>query len=158
MAMLNFKFFRHNLASRLGVSANTSLFKRVVVISGIPLEVKGFISRYINSVWQLETLLCLKRAGSLGICIQDIVKELYIADNAISMQLSKFVANGFAIKDQKGNFKYSPTTVEIANTVDLLENLYYKRRVAITDLIYRQSSQSLQAYRQPENSQNDDGK
>ncbi len=133
-------------------------FKRVVVISGIPLEVKGFISRYINSVWQLETLLCLKRAGSLGIGIGEIVKELYIADNAVASQLSKFVSEGFAIKDQKDIFRYNPQTSEIANTVDLLESLYYKRRVAITDLIYRQSIQTIEAYAEPENSQRDEGK
>lgn len=133
-------------------------FKRVVVISGIPLEVKGFISRYINSVWQLETLLCLKRAGSLGIGIGEIVKELYIADNAVASQLSKFVSEGIAIKDQKGNFRYNPHSAEIANTVDLLESLYYKRRVAITDLIYRQSSQTIEAYVEPQNSQRDEGK
>ncbi len=129
--------------------------KRVVAISGIPLEVKGFISRYINSVWQLETLLCLKRAGVVGTDISEIVKELYIADSAVASQLGKFVSEGFATKDHKGNFKYSPKTTELANTLDLLESLYTKRRVAITDLIYRQSSQTLEAYSESTNPQGD---
>lgn len=131
-------------------------FIRVVIISGIPLEVKGFISRYINSVWQLETLLCLKRAGDLGIGIDEIVKELYIADNAVASQLAKFVSEGFAVKDQLGKFRYSPLSVDLSKAVDLLENLYYMRRIAITDLIYRQSSQSINAHNEPEHSQGDE--
>lgn len=101
-------------------------------------------------------MLCLKRAGDLGIGIEDIVKELYIADSAVASQLAKFVAEGFAIKDQKGKFRYSPFSVDLSNAVDSLENLYYMRRIAITDLIYRQSGSSIDAYSEPEHSQGDE--
>jgi len=90
-------------------------------------------------------LLCVKRAGAAGVGIEDIVKELYIAQNAVSLQLSKFISEGFVLKDQQGYYKYSPNSLEFANTVDALETLYAKRRIAITDLIYRHSSQALES-------------
>lgn len=118
------------------------------VILGIPSDVKTFISRHINSVWQLETLLCLKRAGVSGMNIEAIAKELYIAESAVSDQIGKFVNEGFATKDPGGNYKYRPVSAEDAQIIEVLEALYAKRRVAVTDTIYRQTGQSMQPFSQ----------
>lgn len=107
---------------------------------------KNFISRHIHSVWQLETLLCLKRANGAGIDSDVIAKELYISETAVFTQLAKFVKEGIIIQEQKGSFKYQPSTREMADVMDQLESLYEKRRVAVTDMIYRQSSQSMQSF------------
>lgn len=122
----------------------TVLFIRSRVISGIPSDVKNLISRYISSVWQLEILLCLKRQKGQNINCHDIAKELYISEEAIDKQLKTFVQMG-VVKEEERGFKYKPGSEEMAATLDVLESLYSKRRVAITDLIYRQSNNSMKS-------------
>lgn len=119
-----------------------------LVILGIPSEIKTFISRHINSVWQLETLLCLKRAGHFGMKIEAIARELYIAEGAIGDQMSRFVNEGFATAEPGGIYRYRPLSDEDAQIIEVLESLYVKRRVAVTDTIYRQTGQSMQSYSQ----------
>ncbi len=122
----------------------TVLFTRSKLISGIPSDVKILISRHISSVWQLEILLCLKRQNGQNINCHDIAKELYISEEAIDQQLKTFVQMGVVKEDNQG-FIYKPTDPEMAKTLDVLESLYAKRRVAITDLIYRQSNHSMKS-------------
>lgn len=116
-----------------------------LVILGIPSDVKTFICRHINSVWQLETLLCLKRAGDFGIKTDAVAKELYIAENAVNDQIIKFIHEGFVAREPDGVCKYRPISAEDAQTIEVLEALYIKRRVAVTDTIYRQTGQSMRS-------------
>lgn len=111
---------------------------------GIPPHVKIFIGRHIHSVWQLETLLCLKRSNGKTINSHEVAKELYISEDAVSKQLNDLVRIGVAEQEQKGVFKYKPSSPDLSSTLDILDELYSKRRVAITDAIYRQSNPSMQ--------------
>lgn len=81
--------------------------------------------------------MCLKRSYGKNIDSLQISKELYISEDAITKQLNDFVKIGVAEQEQRGHFKFSPSSHELANTLDLLDELYSKRRVAITDAIYR---------------------
>lgn len=119
-----------------------------LIILGIPSDVKTFISRHINSVWQLETLLCLKRAGDFGMKTDAVAKELYIAENAVRDQINKFVTEGFIVKEPDGVCKYHPNSADDVQTIEVLEALYIKRRVAVTDTIYRQTGQSMHSFSQ----------
>lgn len=86
------------------------------------------------------------KVRKISIDCQEIARELYISDEAVAKQLSKFARDGIVVQENQKHFKYQPVSTEIAKTLDELESLYSKRRVAITDMIYRQSDESMQSF------------
>lgn len=100
----------------------------------IPDDVRGFVSRYIDTIAELEALLLLRRERSAPWTAVELSQRLYITEAAASDVLTKLSADDLIVNDEMG-FRYSATS-ELAALVDKVAETYRQQLIPMTHLVH----------------------
>jgi hypothetical protein len=103
-------------------------------LDAIPDEVRSFISRYIDSIAELEALLLLHRECAAPWQPADVGVRLYIPEAAALDVLSKLARDGVITHDSAG-YRYRPDA-ELAALVDKVEETYRQQLIPMTHLVH----------------------
>ena len=111
--------------------------KEATNITDISPELKTFLKAHIHSVWQLELITFLRNQEN-PVTVSEIAKYLYSTPAAIESTLERFVQLGI-IAESLGNpnsFTFSPSSMEMRQTIDDAANAYSMRRIDVINLIF----------------------
>lgn len=100
----------------------------------IPDDVRGFVSRYIDTIAELEALLLLRRERSAPWTAVELSQRLYITEAAASDVLTKLSADDLIVNDEM-EFRYNATS-ELAALVDKVAETYRQQLIPMTHLVH----------------------
>lgn len=107
-------------------------------------ETLAFIASTFTSIWALELLFTLKRAG--GACSRNIlIERLRASDHVVSQALESLSAAGLVSCDT-GTAIYMPCSRLVAASVERAEDLYQRKPNSIRRAIVQSQSRSLAAF------------
>lgn len=107
-------------------------------------ETLSFIAASFTSVWALELLLVLKRAG--GACTRpDLVKKLRASDLVVSNALESLLTAGL-VSHEHDTAIYLPTNRSAAANVERAEELYHRRPDVVRRAIVNSQARSIIAF------------
>jgi hypothetical protein len=104
----------------------------------IPDALRRFILTSVQSVPYLEALLLLHAEPHKPWGVQDVARRLYIGEAQALALLTAIHEAGIAERTgpELNQFRYQPTTAELAGTIDQLARTYATNLVGVTDLIH----------------------
>lgn len=105
-----------------------------MVSESIPVEVREFVLKYIDSIAQLEALLLLRREVSAPWNAATVAKRLYIAEGDALDVLSKLLARGFLKLDRK-TYQYQ-CPPELDTLLGHVADVYARQLIPVTHLIH----------------------
>src|SRR5689334_22323404 len=102
----------------------------------LPLVVQEFLRDQIDSLEQLESLLLLFRRRELPWTALDVARELRLEDSVVAEALRALCERGLlAIVATPEQFRYGPSSPELAAVVERLAELDKEQRVAVMRLL-----------------------
>lgn len=104
----------------------------------IPDGLRRFILTSVQSVPYLEALLLLHAGPHSMWGVQDVARRLYIGEAQALALLAAIHEAGIAERmgPDQNQFRYRPTSDELAATIDQLARAYAINLVGVTDLIH----------------------
>lgn len=107
-------------------------------------ETLRFIAASFTSIWALELLLILKRAG--GACTrQDLLTRLRASELVVSRAVDSLVAAGL-ISNEADTALYQPASRSVAAKVEKAEELYHRRPDAVRRRIVNAQTGAAKAF------------
>jgi hypothetical protein len=118
------------------------------VSDDIPQATRQFVAAHITSIAQLEALLLLRSSAPAPFSAEQVARKLYCQAEVIARQLADLSAAGIlaTVADDPLQFVYQPRDEATAQIVDQLADTYRDRRVAITTLIYSDSTYAMRSF------------
>lgn len=116
------------------------------VADGLPQEVAAFLSRYINSLEQLEILLYLHSHAPQESSTDELVARVGSDARVVNRHLSYLWAQGLLSSRMGQYYRFNPRTAELGAVVDALARCYKDRRVAVITRIYKRAPDRLQSF------------
>jgi hypothetical protein len=110
--------------------------------------VREFLTRYIDSIAQLEALLLLRdHAGSEWSAL-DVARRLYVSEQQISGILSRLAEDRLIEWSDKaaGRVVYRPGSGALAEAVDGVAEAYRRHLVPITNLVHGKVQTRVQKF------------
>lgn len=101
----------------------------------IPIEIREFIDKHIDSVAQLEALLLLRREPEVAWDPVSTAGRLYVPPEEAADLLKKLTADGFLI-DNAGRYRFGCKTPEAEMLINRLAQLYARHLIPVTKLIH----------------------
>ncbi len=101
----------------------------------IPSELSEFLTRYIDSIAQLEALLLIRRGTEAAWTAESAARRLYVSEREAGEALAHLKACEL-LQRQGGEYTYSPQSSDLDRLVDLLEQHYKSQLIPITNLIH----------------------
>jgi hypothetical protein len=114
--------------------------------SVIPEDVRGFISKNIDSIAQLEGLLLLRANPAIQYNVRTIAERLYISDEESEWLLHDLHENGLIAKNQSSEYFYQPQSSELLSMVEKLADIYSRYLLAVTHFIHSKSKSRIQEF------------
>lgn len=109
-------------------------------------DLRQFIQDTFGSVWALEVLLFLKRAGR-AVPLAAIVTELRASSSVVDQAVESLFAAGLLIVEEPDrSASYAPSSPDLAALVDQVDAVYTQRPDAVRRLIIAARSSSLTAF------------
>jgi hypothetical protein len=105
----------------------------------VPMEVRAFVVRCIESVAQLEALLLLRGPPQLAWNVPAVARRLYVEEGEAAKLLSALVSCELAVTDGAA-FHYHPRDAEMMDLVDRLAETYARSLVPVTKLIHERDT------------------
>jgi hypothetical protein len=96
----------------------------------IPQEICEFISRYVKSVWALETLLFLRQHVSQSWTVDQLQAELRASRSVVNGVLPQMIADGLVVAGEDERYRFNAAAAA-AETVAELDRLYRERPVSV---------------------------
>lgn len=114
----------------------------------IPIEIKQFILKSIDSIAQLEALLLLRGNQSEEWDTEKVAKRLYISEQETALLLRRLCDKEFIIanSDQPPRYQYQPRSTELRHMVNQVAEIYSKQLVPVTNLIHSKSHNRIQEF------------
>lgn len=114
----------------------------------ISRDVQALIARDIDSVVQLELLLLLHDEPARAWSAEEVARELRIESLWTAAQIRQLVARRLVqvVDEKAGTYRYSPTSGDVAATIDRLSRAYTDRRVRVIALIYAKPADTLRTF------------
>ncbi|HEY7163194.1 MAG TPA: hypothetical protein VIB79_01430 [Candidatus Binatia bacterium] len=114
----------------------------------IPDEIARFVLDKIDSIAELEALLLLRNEPREKWTIDLLAKRLYITPKQTSEVVARLCASGLATVNgiHPPEYRYVPSSRELAQSVDRLAKLYAKHLVPITNLIHSKPKTRVQEF------------
>lgn len=110
-------------------------------------DLKTFITKHVNSVFGLETLLLLHRHQGQTFTAAGVAQELGFAEDVAQDQLSRLAALGlFRETANVPGYVYQPHDRASAQLVDRLAVAYSQQRVPILSLILSERSNRIRLF------------
>ena len=100
----------------------------------VPIDVRDFIQRYIDSVAQLEALLLLRANPGEVWDVGRVAKRLYAPEQEIADALARLCADEF-LKCDDLLYRYD-CTPEQQQKVDQLATVYARQLIPVTNMIH----------------------
>lgn len=101
----------------------------------IPIEIREFIDKHIDSVAQLEALLLLRREPGVTWDAVSMARRLYVPPEEAADLLKKLAADGFLIASA-GRYRFGCSTPEAEVIVERIAQLYARHLIPVTKLIH----------------------
>jgi hypothetical protein len=104
----------------------------------IPDDVRRFLLKRIDSVAHLEALLLLRDNPDMEWSQPAVAARLYLEPEEVAPLLSRLCADGFIMRTESPEvqFRYRPSSSELAALADRVAAEYAKHLVPITKLIH----------------------
>jgi hypothetical protein len=107
-------------------------------------ETLSFVAASFDSIWALELLLTLKRAG--GACTRtDLKTRMHASETVVAQALDSLVTAGL-ISNDSDTAIFMPASRSIAASVERAEELYHRRPDAVRRAIIIARSSGVAAF------------
>jgi len=100
-------------------------------VTGLPIDVRRFLDRYIDSVQQLEVLLLARRSPGRNWSAEDMARELYGERVAITHCFEHLLGRGLLRESPAGFFQYAPRSARLDLAVSRVAEVFREQRAAI---------------------------
>lgn len=100
----------------------------------IPLDIRDFILRHIDSVAELEALLLLRANPEHPWDAAEAARRLYAPEQEIAEVLKRLCADGL-LACEENIYSYSPSD-ELREQVDRLARVYARQLIVVTNMIH----------------------
>jgi len=114
--------------------------------SGLPEAVRLFITRHIDSVEQLETLLLLARAPDAEWTAAAVAAALYTQPASAARRLASLEEHRLVARVADARFRFATGGAATVEAVDELAAAYKERRVAVITLIASRPMDNVRAF------------
>jgi hypothetical protein len=101
----------------------------------LPIELRDFLARHIDSIAQLEALLLARRSPDLAWNAQAAAKRLYIGEPEASDTLAHLAEHGLLTREG-ASYRFHPQSAQLAEWVDLLAEHYKRQLIPITNFVH----------------------
>ena len=109
-------------------------------------QLRQFIETTFGSVWALEVLLFLKRAGT-AVPLATVVAELRASSSVVDQAVASLFSAGLLIVDEpERSATYATSSRDLAALVEQTASVYSQRPDAVRRLIVVARSSSLTAF------------
>lgn len=105
-----------------------------------------FLRSSIKSVWALELLLVMRRAGTRIWTIDELTQELRSNRTLVADIAAAFVKSGLLDEPASGTFRYQPASSELDDLVQKLDRLYAERPLALIKEIVSAPNERIQSF------------
>ncbi len=114
----------------------------------IPEDVRQFIIDKIDSVAELEGLLLLRRNPDTEWNSEALAQRLYTSQEQTEDVLTRLYSQGFlTVKEsQTLSYRYQPSSLKLAEMVDLVAEIYSNYLVPVTNLIHSKPQSKVQQF------------
>jgi hypothetical protein len=113
----------------------------------IPDSVARFLAAHVRSLEQLEILLLLAGQPSKEWSGDEVYDVIRSSQGSVRERLGELRNQGLLLANSHGTaFRFAPSSVEIAATVESLAQLYKERRVKIVEMIYAPPAEPLKGF------------
>ena len=114
----------------------------------IPEDVRRFLLRWIDSVVQLEALLLLRDNVGSEWSLPSVAARLYLESEEVAPLLTRLCADGFLVVTDApaAQYRYRPSSPDLAAMVDRVAKEYAKHLVPITKLIHDKPRMRVQQF------------
>ena len=114
----------------------------------IPEDVRQFIIDKIDSVAELEGLLLLRRHQETEWNSEALAQRLYTSQEQTEDVLKRLYSQGFlAVKESRTlTYRYQPSSLKLAEMVDLVAEIYSNYLVPVTNLIHSKPQTKVQQF------------
>jgi len=114
----------------------------------LPADIQKFIILCIHSVPHLEALLLLHNDSQQEWDAHEISQRLYTRHDTAGEVLSDLFETGFlAVRKRNVRFyRYSPSSRELGEMVERLEDVYASNLIAVTELIHARGKVKAQQF------------
>lgn len=114
----------------------------------IPEEVKRFMTEYINSLFQLETLLLLYEKKEVDWSVEDTDRQLHMGSQLAGKLLADLHARGLlSLRETPDRlYRYSPSTVQLDQAVSALAMAYKERRVSVISFLFSRPLDKVRSF------------
>jgi hypothetical protein len=117
-----------------------------VTDTGLPEGVRRFITRHIDSVEQLETLLLLSRAPDAEWTAGAVAAALYTQPASAERRLASLHEHGLVARVAEARYRFAPADPRSVADVEDLAAAYKERRVAVITLIASRPMDNVRAF------------
>ena len=101
----------------------------------LPGDLRDFISRYIDSIAELEALLLLRANSGEAWDAAKVAQRLYASEQDTAEVLARLCADEL-LSCEGGLYRYSGATPELARLVDRLAEAYAQHLIPVTNMIH----------------------
>lgn len=114
----------------------------------IPLDIKRFILRSIDSVPHLEAILLLRFDTRIEWNAAMMAHNLYISEKRADEILVDLSTSGFASvkRGDTVTYRYNPVSLELEKIMDQLAGIYAKNLIEVTNLIHSKINKQAQNF------------
>lgn len=114
----------------------------------IPVEIKQFILKSIDTIAQLEALLLLRGNQSEEWDAEKVAKRLYISEQETALILRRLCDEEFIIakSEQPLRYQYQPGSAELRHMVNQVADIYSKQLVPVTNLVHSKPRTRIQEF------------
>ena len=116
--------------------------------AAIPERVTRLIAEHIHSIEQLEVLLLARQGADRDWSAEEVARELTTLPDSAATRLEDLAARGFLMveDDSERRYRYDPHDAERERAVGELADVYARRRVTITSMIFSKPSETIRTF------------
>jgi hypothetical protein len=113
--------------------------------SDLRSDVRKFLSEYITSIEQLETLLLMRRSPDRTWDADAINDELRTSLASAAQRLSELERRRLIVADSSSplRYRYEPADDQTGRIIDLVADAYRERRVAVITFIFSKPQDAI---------------
>jgi hypothetical protein len=101
----------------------------------VPVELRTFVLRYVDSVGQLEALLLMRTDPSTPWTAATLAPRLYTSEDEAAGILSRLADEGFLVEDGR-DYRFQCADPELERPLTALASFYRTHLIAVTNLIH----------------------
>ena len=111
-------------------------------------RVRYFILTYVQSVLQLEIVLCLYAAGAKFLSLNELSRAIGLDAGVLQEQLGELIKNGLVAtqKSPEPVYAYASAYPEQDHAVSELAEAYRNYRVSVINLIYSRPTEKIRTF------------